>query len=108
MELLLCKSHLTILLVKCLEKNIQVGCVQELKIEVQELKNQIETKDGNMKTMATLLAQLLRHSSMTVPAELLDVIQQQSSSDHPCSSNANTSLYLIITLKFVFYLLLYF
>ena len=50
------------------------SCVQELKIEVQELINQIETKDGNMKTMATLLAQLLRHSSMTVPAELLDVI----------------------------------
>jgi len=50
------------------------SCVQELKIEVQELKNQIETKDGNMKIMATLLAQLLRHSSMKVPAELLDVI----------------------------------
>jgi len=27
-----------------------------------------------MKTMATLLSQLLRHSSMMVPAELLDVI----------------------------------
>ncbi|QCD87653.1 hypothetical protein DEO72_LG3g2192 [Vigna unguiculata] len=50
-------------------------CIQELKIEVQELKNQIETKDWNMKTMATLLSQLLRHSSMMVPAELLDVIE---------------------------------
>ena len=50
------------------------NCVQELKIEVQELKNQIRTKDGNMKTMATLVAQLLTHSSMSVPVELLDVI----------------------------------
>ena len=49
------------------------NCVQELNIEVQELKNQIKTKDGNMKTM-TLLAQLLTHSSMSVPAQLLDVI----------------------------------
>jgi len=38
------------------------------------LKNQIETKNGNMKTMATLLAQLLRNSSMAVPTELLNVI----------------------------------
>jgi len=61
--------------------NLQFGdiststnCVQEIKIEVQELKSQIETKNGNMKTMVALLVQLLQNSSMSIPLELLDVI----------------------------------
>jgi len=44
-----------------------------------------------MKTMATLLAQLLTHSSMSVPAELLDVIVSFS---YHIMISYKTSIYL--------------